>query len=60
MTPSAQYSVDEYLQIEECRDSRSEYFRGEIVAMSSGTINHNRITRNILVGLHNQLSNCGD
>ena len=41
------YSVAEYLAMEVMADHRSEYFDGEIYAMSGGTLNHSRICRNI-------------
>jgi Uma2 family endonuclease len=37
------YTVDEYLEMEEASEYRSEYFNGEIFAMSGGTANHDRI-----------------
>jgi len=45
------YTPEEYLALEETADYRSEYFRGEIFAMSGGSANHNRIARNLVVGL---------
>ncbi|HLO48862.1 MAG TPA: Uma2 family endonuclease [Kamptonema sp.] len=41
------YTPDEYRQLEETAEFRSEYHEGEIVPISGGTINHNRITRNL-------------
>ena len=41
------YSLEDYRQLEETAEFRSEYRDGEIVPMTGGTINHNRITRNI-------------
>lgn len=58
--PQKRYTVEEYLALEERSEFRSEYFRGEIFAMSGGTPNHNRIARNILSRLHAQLSATGD
>jgi len=45
------YTPEEYLALEETADYRSEYFRGEIFAMSGGSANHNRIARNLVVRL---------
>lgn len=45
------YTPEEYLALEEGADYRSEYFGGEIFAMSGGSANHNRIARNLIVGL---------
>src|SRR5436309_15596528 len=41
------YSLDEYFAIEEMSDIRHEYFAGEILAMSGGTLNHNQIAKNV-------------
>jgi Uma2 family endonuclease len=41
------YTPEEYLALEEQADFRSEYRDGEIVPMTGGSINHNRIAGNI-------------
>ncbi len=41
------FTLEEYRSQEETAEFRSEYRDGEIVPMTGGTINHNRITRNI-------------
>jgi Uma2 family endonuclease len=41
------YPVDEYFAIEAMSEIRHEYFDGEIIAMSGGSKNHNRITLNL-------------
>ena len=41
------YTLEEYRQLEETAECRSEYRDGEIVSLTGGTINHNRITVNI-------------
>ncbi|MEA5513686.1 Uma2 family endonuclease [Nodularia sp. UHCC 0506] len=46
-TPPRQYSVEEYLAHEETAEYRSEYRNGEILPMPGGSINHNRIIRNL-------------
>ncbi len=46
-TPIHQYSTAEYLGQEETAEYRSEYRNGEIVPMTGGSINHNRIIRNL-------------
>ncbi|MFB8789245.1 MAG: Uma2 family endonuclease [Potamolinea sp.] len=46
-TQPRSYSLEEYRKLEETAEFRSEYRDGEIVPMTGGTINHNRITRNI-------------
>jgi Uma2 family endonuclease len=42
-TQQRSYTLEEYRQLEETAESRSEYRDGEIVPMTGGTINHNRI-----------------
>jgi Uma2 family endonuclease len=44
----------EYIKMEESAEIRSEYYRGEIFAMAGATVNHNRISRNILREFENQ------
>jgi Uma2 family endonuclease len=46
------YTPEEYLTLEETADYRSEYYRGEIFAMSGGSINHNRIAGNFYSALN--------
>jgi len=45
---------NEYLEMEEIAEIKSEYYRGEIFAMAGATVNHNRISRNTLRGFENQ------
>ncbi|MGB3309636.1 MAG: Uma2 family endonuclease [Nodosilinea sp.] len=40
---SGTYSPEKYLDLEVASDIRHEYIRGEIVPMTGGTPNHNRI-----------------
>lgn len=49
--PQKFYSPEEYLALEEMAEYRSEYYRGEIFAMSGGSANHNRIAKNVVVAL---------
>ena len=42
------FSVPEYLAIEENAPAKSEYCNGEIFSMGGGTLEHNRIVRNLL------------
>ncbi len=46
-TQPRSYTLEEYRKLEETAEFRSEYRDGEIVPMTGGTINHNRITGNI-------------
>ena len=47
---------DEYLALEEQADHKSEYYNGEISAMSGASNNHNLITGNVHAALHQLLS----
>jgi Uma2 family endonuclease len=41
------FTAEEYLLIDERSETRSEFYDGEIFAMSGGTLDHNRILNNI-------------
>ncbi|AOX01405.1 hypothetical protein BJP34_19925 [Moorena producens PAL-8-15-08-1] len=45
------YTADEYLELEEAADYKSEYRDGEIVPMAGGTTNHNKIALNFAAHL---------
>ncbi len=45
-TQARLYTTDEYLAIEQTAESRSEYCNGEIIPMTGGSIDHNRILGN--------------
>ena len=45
------YTEAEYLAHEERAEHRSEFYRGEIFAMSGGTVNHDRIAGNTYLAL---------
>ena len=49
------YSPEEYLELEEKADYKSEYRDGEIVPMTGGTTNHNEIALNLAANLKLQL-----
>lgn len=46
--PSQIYTLEEYRLQEETAEFRSEYHNGTVIPMSGGTINHNRIARNLI------------
>ncbi|MBW4483410.1 MAG: Uma2 family endonuclease [Tildeniella torsiva UHER 1998/13D] len=48
---SPTYSPEEYLDLEVTAEFRHEYIDGEIVPMTGGTPNHNRIIRNLCTAL---------
>ncbi|MEH2408995.1 Uma2 family endonuclease [Nostoc sp.] len=45
------YTPEEYLEIEEKAEYKSEYRNGEIVPMTGGTTNHNKIALNLAASL---------
>ena len=47
---------EEYLALEEKADHKSEYYNGEIFAMSGASFNHNVITGNVYAALHQLLA----
>lgn len=54
LQPALRYTPEEYLAIERKAEYRSEYFAGEIFAMSGASERHNLITLNIAAALHAQ------
>lgn len=54
-TEQRYYTPEEYLALEETAEFKNEYHDGEIVPMTGGTTNHNRIARNMLIALSLQL-----
>jgi Uma2 family endonuclease len=48
-------SLREYVLWEETSGGKHEFYRGEIFGMAGSTIPHNRISRNVIVGLTRQL-----
>lgn len=49
--PKTYYTPEEYLELEERAEFRSEYRDGEIVPMTGGTTNHNKISLNLAASL---------
>jgi Uma2 family endonuclease len=45
------YSIEEYFELELVSETRSEYRNGEIVLMTGGTPEHNRISGNLYIAL---------
>ena len=45
------YTTEEYLELEEKAEFRSEYRDGEILPITGGTNNHNKITLNLAASL---------
>src|ERR1700758_224476 len=46
---------EQYLEIERAAEHKSEYFNGEMFAMSGGSLDHGRIFRNLISSLNGQL-----
>ena len=49
------YTPEEYLTLERQAEYKSEYFNGEIFAMTGASRRHNLVAGNIFASLHNQL-----
>ncbi|MBX9254155.1 Uma2 family endonuclease [Desmonostoc muscorum CCALA 125] len=52
ITKQRYYTPEEYLELEETADYKSEYIDGQIIPMAGGTANHNRISLNFSAGLN--------
>ncbi|MHC5598937.1 MAG: Uma2 family endonuclease [Nostoc sp.] len=52
ITQQRYYSPEEYLELEEAADYKSEYIDGQIIPMAGGTVNHNRISVNLSAALN--------
>ncbi len=53
--PQPRYSVEEYIELDKNSEGRYEYFDGVVVELSGASLNHNRIVRNLIRNLENQL-----
>ena len=53
--PTKRYTPQEYLELERKAETKSEYYRGEIFAMSGASRAHNRIAMNLSALVWNQL-----
>ncbi|MEH1772679.1 MAG: Uma2 family endonuclease [Nostoc sp.] len=52
ITQQRYYTPEEYLELEEAADYKSEYIDGQIIPMAGGTINHNQIALNLSTELN--------
>lgn len=50
-TEIRRYTVEEYLELEIASETRSEYCDGEIIPMTGGTPEHNKISGNLYIAL---------
>lgn len=57
--PKHRYSIEDYIAFDHQAEDRYEYFDGEIVCMSGGSLSHNRIMSNLMTSLANQLAGSG-
>jgi Uma2 family endonuclease len=57
--PQHRYSLAEYLKREETAYYKSQFYHGEIFAMTGGTPNHNTAAGNTFASLHEQLRGSG-
>ena len=49
--PKERFTIEEYIEFDKNSEERWEYFDGVVVSMSGGTLTHNRIATNFVVGL---------
>ena len=49
------WTIEEYLHMEKASDVKHEYYQGEIFAMSGPKVEHNIVSGNLYVLLHNKL-----
>ncbi|MEH2340012.1 Uma2 family endonuclease [Nostoc sp.] len=52
VTQQRYYTPEEYLELEEAADYKSEYIDGQIIPMAGGTINHNQIALKLSTDLN--------
>lgn len=53
--PKQKFSIEDYIEFDKNNEGRWEYFDGEVFDMAGGSINHNRISRNIIARLEEKL-----
>ncbi len=51
------YTPDEYLNLEDRAEFKSEYYQGEIFSMAGASLNHNQIVVNLCIACGNLLKN---
>lgn len=49
------YTIEDYFAVEQATDYRNEFVDGQIIAMAGGSLAHNRVERNVLGQLEQQL-----
>ena len=53
------YSLEEYFEIESSTENKHEYYNGHLIVMQGASINHNRITINLVGTLGNKVKSKG-
>jgi Uma2 family endonuclease len=53
--PKQKLTAQQYLEIEERAQSKSEFFNGEMFAMSGASLEHNRIKENLVIEIGSRL-----
>ena len=54
--PQQRYTVEQYIELDKHSAARYEYFDGVVVDMAGGSLQHNRITKNVIHTLENLLA----
>ncbi len=55
--PEHRCTLEEYIELDKNSEERLEYFDGQVVSMSGGSLSHNRIAINVITGLHSRSAN---
>ncbi len=53
--PKHKMTMEEYIEFDKNNEGRWEYFDGEVIDMAGGSLNYNRIAKNILTALDRKL-----
>ncbi len=53
--PRLNFTIEQYLEMEDVSLEKNEYYNGEIFAMAGASINHNHIVRNTLFSIEQHL-----
>src|SRR5262247_524786 len=58
--PKQRYTLEAYLELDKNSEEKYEYFDGEVFAMAGGSLNHNRVARNLtrLLDIYLAETNC--
>jgi Uma2 family endonuclease len=53
--PKPKFTIDEYIEFDKNTEGKWEYFDGEVLDMAGGSLNHNRIARNLIALFEREL-----